>query len=76
VKVSRRVRERLRRLGVLHTTTHGERLELDRIIEEKTGKDCDEGVDLLSDGELLLLLREARRGLRRKPPKRAVTMVV
>jgi len=76
VKVSRRVRERLRKLGIFHTTTHEERLELDRIIEERTGKDCDEGVDLLTDSELLLLLREARMRLKRKPPKRAMAMVV
>ncbi len=54
--MSKRVKERLRRMKVLEKTDHEDRVELDRKIEEKTGKPCDEGVDELSDEDILDLL--------------------
>ena len=55
--MSRRVKARLRRMRILEKTDHEDRVELDRLIEEKTGKYCDEGVDELSDEDILDLLR-------------------
>ena len=55
--MSRRVKERLNRMEILDRTDHEDRVELDRLIEEKTGKPCDEGVDELSDEDILDLLR-------------------
>ena len=55
--MSKRVKERLRRMRILEKTDHEDRVELDRKIEEKTGKPCDEGVDELSDEDILDLLR-------------------
>ncbi len=54
--MSKRVKVRLRRMRVLEKTDHKDRVELDRKIEEKTGKPCDEGVDELSDEDILDLL--------------------
>ncbi len=56
--MSRRVKERLRLMRVLAQTTHEERVELDRRIEEKTGKYCDIGVYLLTDEEIMEILRK------------------
>ncbi len=55
--MSRKVKERLELMRVLAQTTHEDRVELDRLIEEKTGKPCDEGVYELSDEDILDLLR-------------------
>jgi len=55
--VSKRVKERLGRMKILEKTDHKDRVELDRKIEEKTGKPCDDGVDELSDEDILDLLR-------------------
>ncbi len=54
--MSKRVKARLRRMKTLEKTDHEDRVELDRLIEEKTGKPCDEGVDQLSDEDILDLL--------------------
>ena len=54
--MSKRVKARLRRMKILDRTDHEDRVELDRLIEEKTGKPCDEGVDELSDEDILDLL--------------------
>lgn len=54
--MSKRVKERLRKMKILEKTDHEDRVELDRKIEEKTGKPCDEGVDELSDEDILDLL--------------------
>jgi len=56
--MSRRVKNRLRRMGRLAQTTHDDRVELDRRIEERTGKYCDDGVDELLDEEIMELLRQ------------------
>ena len=55
--MSKRVKERLMMMRILEKTDHRDRVELDRKIEEKTGKPCDEGVDELSDDDILDLLR-------------------
>ena len=55
--MSKRVKARLRRMRILEKTDHEDRVELDLKIEEKTGKPCDEGVDELSDEDILDLLR-------------------
>lgn len=54
--MSKRVKERLRRMRILEKTDHKDRIEFDRKIEEKTGKPCDKGVDELSDEDILDLL--------------------
>lgn len=56
--MSRRVKERLMLMRVLAQTTHEDRVELDRRIEEKTGKYCDNGVFELTDDEIMELLRQ------------------
>lgn len=56
--MSRRVKERLELMRVLAQTTHEDRVELDKRIEEKTGKYCDDGVDELTDEEIMELLRQ------------------
>ena len=56
--MSRKVKERLMLMRVLRQTTHDDRVELDRRIEEKTGKYCDDGVDELTDEEIMELLRQ------------------
>jgi len=56
--MSRRVKERLSRMRVLRQTTHEDRVELDKRIEEKTGKPCDIGVYELTDEEIMELLRQ------------------
>jgi hypothetical protein len=63
VKVSIKVREWLRRLGV--DTTHEEREEIDREIERRTGQYCDKGVELLSEAEFLAIVESVRRRRRK-----------
>ena len=71
--MSRRVRNRLRLMGILAQTTHEDRVELDRRIEERTGKYCDDGVDELTNEEIMGLLRKIwERKKRRKKPIAAV----
>lgn len=55
--MSRRVKARLKRMDILQKTDHEDPVLLDRMIEEKTGKPCDIGVDELTDEEILDLLR-------------------
>jgi hypothetical protein len=62
--VSIKVRQLLELLGI--ETTHEERLEIDRIIEERTGLYCDEGVDLLTKEEFLEIVYEAKRRLKKR----------
>jgi hypothetical protein len=64
VKVSNKVREWLRRLGI--DTTHEEREEIDREIERKTGQYCDKGVELLSEAEFLAIVDWVRRRRKKK----------
>ncbi len=76
--MSRRVKERLMLMRVLRQTTHDDRVELDRRIEEKTGKYCDDGVSELTDDEIMELLRQIWEE-KRKPwekKKKAIPAVV
>ena len=72
--MSRRVKERLMLMRVLAQTTHEDRVELDRRIEEKTGKYCDDGVDELTDEEIMELLRKIWE--RKKRKKKSIAAVV
>jgi len=64
------------RLALLQAiTTHEERRELDKIIEEKTHMYCDEGVDRLTDNDLLAYLEEARARITKKQKKKQETEV-
>ncbi len=65
--MSRRVKARLGWMEVLDQTTHEDRVELDRRIEEKTGKYCDDGVDELTDEEIMELLRQIWEKKKKKP---------
>lgn len=67
--MSDRVKERLMLMRVLTQTTHEDRVELDRRIEKKTGKHCDEGVFELTDEEIMELLRLiwAKKKRKKKP---------
>jgi hypothetical protein len=47
--MSIKVREWLRKLGI--ETIHQERQEIDREIERRTGRYCDDGIALLSEAE-------------------------
>lgn len=58
---------------VLQQTTHEDRVELDKRIEEKTGKYCDDGVDELTDEEIMELLKKIwEEKKKRKKPIAAV----
>ena len=59
MRVSIKVREWLRRLGI--ETTHEERQDIDREIERRTGRYCDSGVELLSEAEFLAIVESIRR---------------
>lgn len=56
MQMSRKVENRLRRMKVLAQTTHKDRMELATRIEAKTGKYHDDGVDKLTDEEIMELL--------------------
>jgi len=58
------VKRLLESLGI--ETTHEERLEIDRLIEEVTGKYCDEGVLELSKEEFLEIVKEAKKRVRKR----------
>jgi len=73
--MSRRVKNRLRRMEVLYRTDHEDRVELDRLIAEKTGKYCDVGVDDLSDEEFLELLRQAWEAKKKKKKRKPIPAV-
>ncbi len=52
--MSIKVHERLKQVGVdIQPLTHEDKLAIDKKIEEKTNKNCDEGVEDLSDEEIL-----------------------
>ncbi|MDT7864702.1 MAG: hypothetical protein RQ968_04405 [Thermoproteota archaeon] len=68
--MSIKVRELLALLGI--ETTHEEREEIDRIIEERTGLYCDEGIDLLSREEFLEIVYEAKRRVRKRKAEQVI----
>lgn len=68
--MSIKVRELLALLGI--ETTHEEREEIDKIIEERTGLYCDEGVNLLSKEEFLEIVYEAKRRVRKRKTEQVI----
>lgn len=62
--MSIKVFERLARMMI--ETTHEERKEIDKEIEEKTGKYCDEGVNDLLDTELIEIVDKVKRKKKQK----------
>jgi len=62
--MSRLVKARLDALRI--ATTQEERFKIDLIVEERTGLNCDVGIKQISDGELKLIVEEARKRLAKK----------
>lgn len=62
------MREWLRRLGLYELTTHEDRVEIDREIEERTGVSCDEALasGLITEEEFLRIVRSVLGRRRRK----------
>jgi len=61
----------LKKYGLLKDTTHEDRREIDRIIEERTGYDCDMGVGMLSEKEFLSIVHSVLRRKRKKEKEAA-----
>jgi len=57
--MSVKVREWLKRMGLLHLTTHDDRVAIDKEIESRTGIYCDDAVDkgLISKSEFEKIVR-------------------
>ena len=75
--MSKLVREWLARLGLLHLTTHEDRLEIDREIEIRTGYYCDDAIamGLISEEEFLEIVQEViERGKKRKKRHRGLVI--
>jgi len=70
--MSKLVREWLARLGLLHLTTHEDRLEIDREIEIRTGYYCDDAIamGLISEEEFLEIVREVMERKKRRKKRR------
>lgn len=70
--VSRLVRLLLIQLGLYEQTTHEDRVEIDREIEQRTGVNCDEAIEngLISIEEFVAIVQEVlrRKSLRKKKP--------
>jgi len=64
--MSIKVKELLKALGI--ESTHEEREEIDKLIEQITGKYCDEGITELTTEEFLYIVNEAKRGLEEEKP--------
>jgi len=62
--MSRRVKARLDALHL--STSHDERIMIDRIVEERTRQNCDVGIDKITDKELKRIVEEAWRRLAKK----------
>lgn len=73
--MSNNVKLRLQIMKWLHLTDHDDRMELDRIIEEKTGKNCDIGVSQLSDDEIKEILRGIWLRKKKRKPIELVAVV-
>ena len=76
IEMSIRVREWLRLMGLLHLTTHEDRVEIDRAIERRTGGYCDDAIDrgLISKREFEEIVRAILK--RRKKRSKEVPMVI
>jgi len=62
--MSIKVFERLRKM--LIEATHEERADIDKEIEKKTGKYCDEGVNELSDIEFIEIVNKVKKKRKKK----------
>ncbi len=62
--MSIKVKELLKALGI--ESTHEEREEIDKLIEQITGKYCDEGIKELTTEEFLYIVNEAKKRVRRR----------
>lgn len=69
--MSVKVFERLAKMMI--ETTHEERADIDKEIEEKKGKYCDDAVDDLSDTEFIEIVNKVKRK-RKKQKKMEVKM--
>lgn len=65
--MSELVKSMLEKYGLLNLTSHEDRKEIDRIIEDRTDLYCDEGVKMLSEDEFLSIVESV---LRRRKKKR------
>ena len=61
IKVFKRLRE------LMIETTHEERQEIDKEIEEKTNKYCDEGIDDLTNEEFIEIISKVKRKKKKIP---------
>lgn len=68
--MSIKVKMRLDALNIL--TTHEERMEIDRLLEERMGMYCDDAVGLLNDEEFRKLVDEAKKRIPKKRREEAV----
>ena len=64
--MSKVVKLMLEKYGLLNETTHEDREEIDRIIEERTGYYCDEGVKMLSEEEFLSVVESVLKRRKKK----------
>jgi hypothetical protein len=69
------VRSLLRMMGLYELTDHGDRLEIDREIERRTGVSCDEAIEmgLIGRDEFLAIVQEI---LRRKKGRKEVELYI
>lgn len=62
-----KVKEWLRRLGI--DASHDERVEIDREIERRTGKYCDDGIVELTEQQFMGLVSEVKQRKKRGRPE-------
>lgn len=68
-KISDKVKDRLMVMRILPHTTHDDRVELDALIEQRTGKYCDDGVSELTDEQIMELLNHIWNEKKKKKKK-------
>jgi len=73
--MSDNVKLRLQIMKWLHLTDHDDRVELDKIIEDITGKNCDIGVSQLSDKEIKEILQGIWARKKKRKPLEMVAVV-
>lgn len=73
--MSVKVRELLKRMGLLHLTTHDDRVTIDKEIESRTGIYCDDAIDkkLISEDEFEKIIRSI---LNRKKKRKETAPIV
>ena len=72
--LSVKVREWLKRMGLLYLTDHDDRVEIDKEIESWTGSHCDEAINkgLISENEFKKIVRSV---LDRKKSKETAPLI-